>query len=60
MSTLVFKYNTNYPDNEIVPMEVTMPVNKEDNLIVLRFTEESFRDVIGIAKNHGLNITIEE
>ena len=64
MKTLVIKYDIVYKVNsgpeEIMPHEISLPIREEDGFKILRFTEESFADIFDIAKQQGLNISIED
>ena len=45
---------------EYIPKEITIPVHEENEFVILRFTKESFTDIIAIAKIQGLDIKLEE
>lgn len=43
-----------------LPMNMNFCVKEEGGFLVLRFTEESFGDIVQIAKNQGLRISVTE
>lgn len=59
MKRLIIQFEQKF-DDETVPMTISMPVNEDDQFVMLSATKEAFNDIILIAKNHGMNIFIEE
>ena len=65
MSYIKIKYDVcHYIDDEPVYVDRFIRIkynkNKKDKTVSIKMTEEALLDIIQIAKDRGLNITIEE
>jgi hypothetical protein len=62
----IMKINIDYKvksfmDGELQTRKITLVVQKdEQNLNIMRFTDEALEDILDIAKNNGMNISLEE
>lgn len=64
MRKLVVEYNKQHKHEdgtiEPVPQTISMNVFEENGFIILKFVQETFMDVLKIAKDNGLNISVKE